>query len=462
MNPSIFRMKDSLYNLFVWLSGSNKKILEDCSRNEHKKHAMYGGLIVVPAILGFFSMSYAISTVSGGVLNTFAIFGAGLLWASIVFLIDRFLVATFKKGDSVKSDIISISFFARLIFAVGIGFLVSHPLLLFVFREKISERINEIAILKEDEINSKYDSLASIQEIKKVSINDDVELFKNYRDELAGLLADEVAGTVKGRKTTGIYGEGPAAKVKRQNLIQADREYQRERSESITLIAKIDTAIVKLNDRRNEQLSTIFVANDYLNRTDALGYLSDNSDTIKNTVWFLIVFFVFVDILPVTLKASTPKGEYDEKIAVPINSSNLYSLHALRRDEKKKLQKVSIEEIAAKAKSKIQKIISDWDGENIADLVKILEEYISHPSFEDEDRKSAVEKAKTFGQQVWNMMTENFQKSVLFVIFAFVQGLLIFGLIFQQDLQYISLGTAILFVLCFIIDKAIKALLKLE
>jgi hypothetical protein len=43
-----------------------------------------------------------------------------------------------------------------------------------------------------------------------------------------------------------------------------------------------------------------------------LSRISDSNSIIKITTWFLIIFFILVDILPVTWKGLTNKGPYDE------------------------------------------------------------------------------------------------------------------------------------------------------
>jgi hypothetical protein len=55
-------MKGLLFDFFVWSAGSDREILDRTGRSEHIKHAGYGGLVLVPAVLGLFSMMYAVST----------------------------------------------------------------------------------------------------------------------------------------------------------------------------------------------------------------------------------------------------------------------------------------------------------------------------------------------------------------------------------------------------------------
>jgi hypothetical protein len=65
---------------------------------------------------------------------------------------------------------------------------------------------------------------------------------------------------------------------------------------------------------RNQKINRLTFSRDYLEREKALARLSDSNPVISITTWFLILFFVFVDILPVTWKAFTRKGPYDDKL----------------------------------------------------------------------------------------------------------------------------------------------------
>ena len=88
-------LKKPLYNFFVWAAGSDREVLDRCGQSEHIKHAGYGGLVLVPALLGLFSMVYAISTLTD---KWWVYTSAGIVWAAIVFVFDRFIVSTFRKS----------------------------------------------------------------------------------------------------------------------------------------------------------------------------------------------------------------------------------------------------------------------------------------------------------------------------------------------------------------------------
>ena len=84
---------------FIWLSGADPSIIDKCphhKRYEKIKFSGIGALVLIPAIIGFFSMSYAISTI---INEPWMYYGGGVLWALIVLAIDRALVSTTIKSE---------------------------------------------------------------------------------------------------------------------------------------------------------------------------------------------------------------------------------------------------------------------------------------------------------------------------------------------------------------------------
>ncbi|HEV8081771.1 MAG TPA: DUF4407 domain-containing protein [Chitinophagaceae bacterium] len=71
-------------------------------------------------------------------------------------------------------------------------------------------------------------------------------------------------------------------------------------------------ALAKLDSARASKINRLTFSHDYLEREKALSRLSDGNSIIRITTWFLIIFFILVDILTVTWKGLTSKGPYDE------------------------------------------------------------------------------------------------------------------------------------------------------
>ena len=291
-------------------AGSDEDILEKCPRSEHIKHAGFGSLVLVPATLALFSMTYAISTF---VDNAWLYIPAGIVWALIVFTFDRFIISTFRKRNSVAQDALSITFLSRIIFSVFVGIAVAHPLVLLYFHDSINVNMDEVAHAKADSIENGYQFQKRSYQLQTDTIDRKLIALSDTIHTQEGILHDEIKGVVRGDdKTTGRAGEGPTFKYDTAYLGRLYNELaQTKKANEDQKLANV-IAMAKLDSARASKVSRLTFSRDYLEREKALSRLSDSSSVIRTTTWFLIIFFILVDILPVTWKGLTSKGPYDE------------------------------------------------------------------------------------------------------------------------------------------------------
>ncbi|MDP4283415.1 MAG: DUF4407 domain-containing protein [Bacteroidota bacterium] len=303
-------MKTILYRFLILCAGSDEDILKKCSRSEHIKHAGFGALVLVPATLGLFSMTYAISTF---VENPFLYILAGLTWAAIVFIFDRFIISTFRKKDSIAKDIRSLTFLSRIVFSTFVGIAVAHPLVLLYFHDSIGVNMDETAHAKTDSIENVFQFEKQNLQLKIDAIDRNLEGISDTIHTQERILHDEIKGVVRGDdRTTGKAGEGPTFKydtayLGRLYYALAQTKLSNERKK-----ANYSNEIVQLDSVRKSKINRLTFSRDYLEREKALSRLSESNSIIKVTTWFLIIFFILVDILPVTWKGLTNKGPYDE------------------------------------------------------------------------------------------------------------------------------------------------------
>ncbi len=303
-------MKSKFYRFLIGCAGSDEDILKKCPRSEHIKHAGFGALVLVPAALGLFSMTYAISTF---VTSPYLYILAGLVWACIVFIFDRFIISSFRKKGSVLKDVTSLTFLSRLVFSAFVGIAVAHPLILLYFHESIDVNMDEVA-------HAKVDSIENVFKVQKQSLQSQTDTLSNNLRGLSdtihlqeGILHDEIKGVVRGDdRTTGKSGEGPTFKYDTAylnrlyyDLVQTKKSNEAKKIENTITLAKLDSA-------RASKINRLTFSHDYLEREKALSRLTDGNSIIRITTWFLIIFFILVDILPVTWKGLTSKGPYDE------------------------------------------------------------------------------------------------------------------------------------------------------
>ncbi len=295
---------------FLWCAGSDFRVLEQVPRSEAIKQIGYGTLVVIPAILALFAMSYALSTLTP---NPAIYLAGGLVWSAIVFCFDRFIVSTFRKSESTINDITSTVFFSRLVFAAFVGVIVAHPLVMLYFNDTIEERLSQDGRGKVAAIEADFVAKREALETRVASLKDEIRQRELERNEYQTQLVDEIDGVVSGR-TTGIPGRGASAEEKKLQLEIAQSELDAARDRNLGEVSALQAEISALQARSLEEQAGFRQSRDYLARAGALEALAAESPHVNRVKWFLILFFVFVDTLPILFKGLTPRGPYDEKL----------------------------------------------------------------------------------------------------------------------------------------------------
>jgi Domain of unknown function (DUF4407) len=303
-------LKAILYRFLIACAGSDEDILERCPRSEHIKHAGFGALVLVPATLGMFSMTYAISTF---VTSSWIYIFAGLTWACIVFIFDRFIISTFRKKNSISKDITSLTFLSRVVFSVFVGIAVAHPLVLLYFHESIEVNMDEVAHAKIDSLENVFQLQKKTYQHATDTIDQNLKIISDTIHTQEGILHDEIKGVVRNDdRTTGKAGEGPTFKYDTAYLRKLYNDLAQTKILNDQKTMEYKDAIIKLDSTRAVKINRLTFSRDYLEREKALSRLTDANSIIKITTWFLIIFFILVDVLPVTWKGLTSKGPYDE------------------------------------------------------------------------------------------------------------------------------------------------------
>ncbi|NUQ23728.1 MAG: DUF4407 domain-containing protein [Saprospiraceae bacterium] len=373
-------MKSRLYDMFVWLAGSDRSILDRCGQSEHIKHGGYGGLVIVPALLGWISMTYAVSTLTD---SKFVYIFAGIAWAFIVLVFDRFIVSTFRKSEKIRTDVFSAVFIVRLLFSVGIGILVSHPLVILVFNDSLIQELTTMQIEGEEAINQKYE--IDIQKVRGRDslLNASLDAKTAERACKEKLLLYEMSGkdtTMFCGTTSGMKQYGPRSREIKSEISLLNEEMATLRAQNAVKLDSNAVAIAKIERTRDTKLEEFRnnYSDNYLAREIALERLESHEvggRTVALTKWFLMLFFILVDILPVTFKALTKTGEYDRHLLqedkMPITITNAYERH-----KKNETRKVYVDEIEDLRRQKIKQEIQGVNGTPFRDLLKRLEEYL--------------------------------------------------------------------------------------
>lgn len=134
----------SKFQRLLWsVAGTELDILEKC-RTDYKKFSAIGATILMTAFIAFCAGTSAAwyftqrGNATSGSLGWAMLFG--LIWALLIFCIDRSLVITLKKDPLAKKQKFWIPLLSRSALACIIAFMVSIPLELVIFEDFIAEQ----------------------------------------------------------------------------------------------------------------------------------------------------------------------------------------------------------------------------------------------------------------------------------------------------------------------------------
>lgn len=394
---------NAIAGFFAWCAGADKVLLAQCSPKEQIKHAGLGSLVLIPAILGVVSMSYAISTLSS---NPYLAFLLALLWGAIVFAIDRFIVSTFRKGTSVLRDFFSFQFFARLLFAVGIGILVSHPLVLLVFKDSLTQELLLMRNEQDQQLFNRYEGQIDSVKGRNDQLAQGVRAKEQERREWQQFLAFEISGkdTVMAccGSTTGMRYYGPATRKIEDRIATLGQEIEAVKGEIRQEVEANQQVLTSLGAQRDTTQSTFSKAFsfDYVAREVALERLEarePGGKSVSLTKWFLILFFIFVDILPVFLKMATNRGEYDDRLDA--EQLNIHLRYGYEREQDEIVRKNFVDRLTKLRLSETDRLFAHWDGD-FAKLLRRLQPYLQVKEPRAEEPKPSASTKEPVAEEV--------------------------------------------------------------
>lgn len=126
-------------NIFLWSAGASPTLLRQCQDGETIRQQIIGTFVLLTGLIALLTSFYSFYTVSEHL--EVAVVGS-LLWAAMIFTLDRFIVSTMrvvKKGNVYSIPFVQV--LPRLVLAAAIGVSVGVPLELYLFRAEIDHFI---------------------------------------------------------------------------------------------------------------------------------------------------------------------------------------------------------------------------------------------------------------------------------------------------------------------------------
>lgn len=129
-------------DFLIFCSGSEKELIAQCPKSERNKYASIGATVFLTGFLAAISSGYALYTIfRGEEYAVLAAIGFGLVWATVIFNLDRYIVSSLRKeGDWKKELLYAIP---RFIIAILISLVIAKPLEVRIFANRIEQQILE-------------------------------------------------------------------------------------------------------------------------------------------------------------------------------------------------------------------------------------------------------------------------------------------------------------------------------
>ena len=335
----IDRFSHRVSNFLFFCAGANTKLLAQCTHTDRVKSQGIGGVVLATAVLAFFSGSYAFYTIfspkQGMAMEAIQqashtpayvmslIFG--LVWALMIFNLDRFIVATSGHGDG--TDRITLGEFARALpriaMAVMIGFILSKPLELRIMQSEIEAQLQleQEAHVKERKANFdvEHDKSQKSLDAKRAEAIEQRNVKEQELKKLKMLVDSarmRLEQEIDGESANGKKGEGPAAKQKRETQAKAEAEFKEteKRYEPILNnlqknIDQVQSELDALIANRAEQLKIIQAE---AAKKDGLIERASIAHKIAPTAsWLLTALLIILEIAPILFKMMLSLSPYD-------------------------------------------------------------------------------------------------------------------------------------------------------
>ncbi|MAY21340.1 MAG: hypothetical protein CMC74_01010 [Flavobacteriaceae bacterium] len=297
-----------LQRFFIFCSGADTDILEQCSAGEKTKYAGIGATVFFTAVMATIAASYALFTVFD---NIFTAIFFGLIWGLLIFNLDRFIVSTLKKRDQFFDELLQAS--PRILLAIIIAVVISKPLELKIFEKEINQLLleekNDMTLANKDQLALQYTPAVEALQQENESLKNEI----TDKEAEVNALYETYISEAEGRKGTEIVGKGPVYKEKREKHdaeLAALQELRKTNSEKLAANEAQMAQLASAYETKVAETQPVIDGFDGLMaRVNALGKLP----------WlpslFLFLLFLAIETSPIIAKLLSPKGSYDLKLA---------------------------------------------------------------------------------------------------------------------------------------------------
>lgn len=381
-------------NEFLWIcAGANREVLRQCP-TDYAKYAGIGGTILFTALMAMLSGGYALYFVFESVPKAIAF---GIFWGMLIFNLDRFIVNTmYSDGKVTISWREFYSGLPRIIMAIFLGIVISTPLEMKIFEDRINSQ------LVKDNIERTNASRAKIDEGNKPLI-ERRNFLEQQQAEIRERLAkanEELKKEGEGSALSGKAGHGQIYEDKKQNRDAIDKELESWNSSHQQELYDLREQIKINRDKGNADISEGNHENGFCVRYEAFSNVKKENFALSVVSLVIMLLFIIIETAPTFFKMMIASGPYDDYLRAEMHRVRVLSDKRISdlNDEvntevqistQKNKERLAAETLAnkklmeriAKAQAELlQTAIDKWQKEELAKINKNPSMYIQSNS----------------------------------------------------------------------------------
>ncbi len=293
-------------NEFLWIcAGANRKVLRQCP-TDYAKYAGIGGTILFTALMASLSGGYALFFVFNSVSKAIAF---GIFWGLLIFNLDRFIVNTmYSDGKVTISWREFYSGLPRIIMAIFLGIVISTPLEMKIFDDRINSQ------LVKDNIERINATRGKIDEGNKPLI-ERRNFLENQQYEIQGRLSkanEELQKEAEGSSLSGKAGHGQIYKDKERNLEAIQRELNVWNSAHLQELESLKKQIEINRNKGEEDMKNGNRENGFCVRYEAFSNVKKENFSLSIVSIIIMLLFIIIETAPTFFKMMIASGPYDD------------------------------------------------------------------------------------------------------------------------------------------------------
>ena len=306
-------------NEFLWIcAGANRDVLRHCP-TDYAKYAGIGGTIFFTALMAMLSGGYAMYFVFESVSTAIAF---GIFWGMLIFNLDRFIVNTmYSDGKVTISWREFYSGLPRIIMAIFLGIVISTPLEMKIFEDRINSQVVQ------DNIERTNASRAKVDEGNKSLIDRRNQLESQQADiqDRLSKAEEELKIESEGRASSGKAGHGPIYEDKKANRDAIKKELQVWNDAHKNELEEYRAQIKVNRDKGNADIAKGNDENGFCVRYEAFSKIKKNNAALNVVSIVIMLLFIIIETAPSFFKMMIASGPYDDYLRAEMHQVRVLS-----------------------------------------------------------------------------------------------------------------------------------------